>query len=109
MVGSHTTANGRARQSSLSRCKRDAHITMHFVYIAKSLKDNGFYVGCTNNLKKRLNYHNSGKTRSLRNRNPLKIIYTEQYFSAEEAYNREKQIKSYKGGEAFKKLISNSN
>ena len=78
---------------------------MNFVYILKSLKDDGYYIGCTTNLNKRIRAHNSGKTQSLKNRRPLKIIYVEEYKSAEDAYNREKQIKAFKGGEAFKKLL----
>lgn len=79
---------------------------MYSVYILQSKKDGGYYVGCTSNLYKRLLAHNSGKTVSLKNRQPLKLIYFEEYNSIEEAYKREKQIKSYKGGEAFKKLIN---
>lgn len=78
---------------------------MYSVYILQSLKDNGFYVGCTSNLEKRLHYHNAGKTRSLINRRPLKVVHIENYHSSAEAYSREKQIKSFKGGEAFKKLL----
>lgn len=38
-------------------------------------------------------------------RNRGEVIYVEKYDSIEDAYKREKQIKSYKGGSAFKKLI----
>ena len=79
---------------------------MYFVYILKSEKDGEYYIGCTTDLRKRLIVHNSGETQSLKHRRPLRIIYTENYPTASEAYNREKQIKSYKGGGAFKKLIS---
>ena len=79
---------------------------MHFVYILKSKKDERYYVGCTSDIDKRIKAHNAGKTRSLKNRRPLDLVYTEKYTSMEDAYNREKQIKSYKGGEAFKKLVS---
>ena len=78
---------------------------MHFVYILKSLKDGGFYIGCTTNLDKRLSIHNSGKAESLKKRRPLEIIYFERYDDQKRAYDRERQIKRYKGGEAFKKLI----
>ena len=78
---------------------------MYHVYILKSLRDNGYYIGCTSDLDKRIREHNSGKTVSLRNRRPLEIIYSERYDNQAEAYSREKQIKSYKGGSAFKKLI----
>ncbi|MGC9365067.1 MAG: hypothetical protein ACP5FZ_10915 [Fidelibacterota bacterium] len=35
----------------------------------------------------------------------MKIVYFERFTSLSEAKLRENQIKSYKGGEAFKKLI----
>ena len=78
---------------------------MYSVYILRSLKDGGYYIGCTNNLSRRLNDHNHGKTPSLKNRIPLEIIYSEIYTNQSEAFAREKEIKSYKGGGAFKKLI----
>jgi len=78
---------------------------MYYVYILRSLKDNGFYIGCTSDLDRRLYIHNSGKTLSLKNRRPLKVIYVEKYRNPVDAYKREKQIKSYKGGEAFKRLM----
>ena len=65
----------------------------------------GYYIGCTSNIEQRLAEHNKGKTPSLKNRRPLEMVYVEKYDKREDAYKREKQIKSYKGGEAFKKLI----
>ena len=36
---------------------------MHYVYILQSINDpNRIYVGCTNNLKKRLTTHNAGSS-----------------------------------------------
>jgi len=70
---------------------------MYFVYILQSKKDNGFYIGCTSNLEKRIDCHNNGKTQSLRHRRPLEIIYVEEYNDASRAYVREKEIKAYKG------------
>jgi|SRR3989344_6038186 len=81
-------------------------ITMYFVYILKSKKDNGFYIGCTSNLQKRIEMHNSGKTQSLKHRRPLEIIYIEEYTDSSRAYQREKEIKSFKGGRAFQSLIN---
>ena len=77
----------------------------YFVNILKSEKDGGFYSGYTTNLKRRLAEHNSGKTKSLRNRVPLSLIYYERYPSKSAAKYREEQIKRYKGGEAFKRLL----
>ncbi len=79
---------------------------MYFVYIIRSLKNNKYYIGYTNNLKRRIKEHNHNNTRSLINKGPFVLIYNEKYNSVTEAKKREKQIKSYKGGNAFKKLIS---
>ena len=77
----------------------------YFVYVLQSKKDSGYYIGYTSDLDIRLKEHNQGKTRSLRHRLPLKIIYFEEYNDKKEAKLREKQIKSYKGGKAFSELI----
>ena len=78
---------------------------MYYVYILRSLKDGRYYIGFTSDVESRLAYHNAGKQRSTKNRIPFVLVYTENYSPKDEALNREKQIKSYKGGEAFKKLI----
>lgn len=77
----------------------------YYVYVLKSLKDGGFYVGCTKDLNRRILEHNKGKTFSLKNRRPLIVVYSEKHDNVNNAYNREKQIKSYKGGNELKKLI----
>jgi predicted GIY-YIG superfamily endonuclease len=41
----------------------------------------------------------------LKNRGPFKLVYKEEYTTLKEARERERQIESYKGGNAFKKLI----
>ena len=81
---------------------------MYFVYILKSLTHNRHYIGSTGDLRNRLNYHNSGRVKSTKAYRPWEIIYTENFNTKSEALKREKKIKSFKGGEAFKKLI-NSN
>ena len=77
----------------------------HYVYILRSLKDGKYYIGETTDLAARLAYHNAGKQRSTRYRVPFELIYSEVLTDRTEALKREKQIKSYKGGQAFKKLI----
>ncbi len=43
---------------------------------------------------------------SVRHRGPFELIYKEEVETKIEAIRREKEIKSYKGGEAFRKLVS---
>ncbi len=86
--------------------KARASLLMYFVYILQSLKSGRRYTGYTNNLERRLAEHNAGRTRSLFKYRPLEIIYTEEYNTLNEARSRERQIKSYRSGEAFKKLLN---
>lgn len=78
---------------------------MFIVYIIKSKNFCRYYIGHTNDLKQRLIRHNSGKVKSTKFYRPWEIIYTERKENKSEAIRREMQIKSYKKGEAFKKLI----
>ena len=80
----------------------------YYTYILQSEKDHRYYIGSTSDLKRRLHEHNSGKTKSLRFRRPLFVIHQEEYETRELAESRERQIKSYKGGNAFKQLILGS-
>ncbi len=76
------------------------------IYILQSLKDRRYYVGCTNQpIDERVEGHNSGDTPSTKYRRPLVVVYRERVQNQEEAFAREKVIKSYKGGNAFKKLV----
>ena len=78
----------------------------HYVYILQSLKDNRYYIGESSDVEERLLFHNSGRQRSTKFRIPFRLILVEEYPNRDEALKREKQIKSWKGGEAFKKLIA---
>lgn len=71
----------------------------------KSDKTGRCYIGYTSDLKKRFSYHNNGNNKSTRLGIPWHIVYTEQVEEKHDAWKREHQIKSYKGGDAFKKLI----
>jgi putative endonuclease len=79
---------------------------MYYVYILRSLRDQKYYIGSTADIESRLSYHNAGRQRSTRRRIPFVLVYSEKHTLRSEAEAREKQIKSYKGGEAFKRLIS---
>ena len=77
-----------------------------YVYVIKDINSGRFYVGYTSNLLKRIKEHNRGKTRSLRNRGPFELVYSEIYETRHEAYKKEQEIKKFKSGIKFKKLIN---
>ena len=70
---------------------------MFFVYILQSLKDSKRYIGSTNDISRRLEEHNEGRVKYIRNRIPFKLVHVEEYNTKEEALQREKYIKSRKG------------
>jgi len=71
---------------------------MHYVYLLKSKKTGGYYIGCTKDLRKRIVEHNSGKSTYTKIRAPWEIRYYEAYFSKDDAFQREKQLKKNKSG-----------
>ena len=80
-------------------------IKMYFVYILKSLIVLRYYIGSSENVARRLSDHNSGKVKSTKAYKPWEIVYLERFDIKSYALKREKQIKSYKSGNAFKKLL----
>ena len=78
---------------------------MWYVYVIQNDINNRFYIGATNNISRRLREHNRGKTKSIAHFGAYHLVYSEKYSSLQEARQREQQIKAYKGGNAFKKLL----
>ena len=80
---------------------------MNYTYILEC-SDGTFYVGWTNNLKKRIKTHNQGKgARYTRGRTPVNLVYWEEYDSRSDAQKREITIKNYSRKEK-ERLINES-
>ena len=79
---------------------------MYTVYVLRSLKDNKQYVGYTSNFKRRFAEHNAGRTESTKRRRPFIVIHTEQYGTQAEAKDREEYLKTGKGREELKRILS---
>ena len=69
----------------------------YYVYILQSEKDGEFYTGYTKDLKLRFEQHQKGFVESTKNRQPLKLIYSEACLNQQDATHREKYLKSYYG------------
>jgi predicted GIY-YIG superfamily endonuclease len=66
-----------------------------FVYILQC-KDGSFYTGVTPNLKRRIQEHKEGRGgRYTLLHKPLKIVFSERFYTKTEALKREKQIKGW--------------
>ncbi len=76
-----------------------------YTYVLLSLKDKWFYIGWTDDLKKRVILHNKGKVFSTKNRMPLKLVYYEACLSKEKAIDREKILKTGFGRKYIKNRV----
>lgn len=71
--------------------------TMFYTYVLQSKKDKEWYTGCTNDLQKRFNLHNAGMVSSTKGRGPFEVMYYEACKNKDDAYAREKYLKSGMG------------
>lgn len=69
----------------------------HYVYILKSQKDKGYYIGYTTDIKNRVFAHNEGLTKSTKGRRPLGMVCYQEFSNKKEALDYEKFIKSSRG------------
>jgi len=79
----------------------------YYTYVLKSKKDSKFYIGWTNNLKKRFKKHCDGKVEATSNRRPLSLIYYEVCLNKEKAIKREKYFKTGFGRRFLKGRLEN--
>ena len=78
---------------------------MWYVYVLYSSRDRKLYVGCTENVQRRLARHNAGAVPATRHRRPLTLIHFEEYTGKGNAFNRERFLKSLWGGRFKKKVL----
>jgi len=79
----------------------------YYTYVLQSEKDNDFYVGFTDNIRKRINEHNKGKVPSTKNRLPMKLLYYESCLDQDDAIRREKYLKSAWGKRYLRNRLRN--
>ena len=70
---------------------------MWYTYLLQSHKDKKWYTGCTTDLRKRFKEHNAGLSLSTKGRGPFEIIYYEACFNRNDAFARERYLKSGMG------------
>jgi putative endonuclease len=70
----------------------------YYIYILTNKNKTVLYIGVTNDLKKRLYYHNNPEAHSKSFSNKYKcnyLIYFERFFEIDDAIKREKQLKRW--------------
>lgn len=78
---------------------------MYTVYVLRSLSTGRHYVGFAADVVQRLGQHNSGITKSTKNRGPWGLVYEEQCETRSEAARREQYWKSGQGREELKRIL----
>lgn len=79
---------------------------MHYVYLLHSKKTKQFYIGSTNNLKKRFYQHNDSQNTSTKYGVPWTLAYYEAFPTKAAALEREYKLKRYgKGLSELKKRL----
>ena len=79
---------------------------MFFTYILEC-SDKSLYVGCTNNLERRFEEHNSSKRGAhyTKIRRPVILKYSETFKTLKEARKREAEIKGWKREKKLKLFV----
>ena len=78
---------------------------MHYTYVLLSKADGNFYVGYTNDLKRRFELHNKGRVQSTKDRRPLELLYYGACLGQQDATKREKYFKTYEGRMFLKRRL----
>ena len=85
---------------SLGLEERNDEVTNSMVFYIYILEcaDDSFYVGCTNNLEKRVKQHNESKWGShyAKIHRPVVLKYSEEFETLKEARHRESEIKGWR-------------
>ena len=85
--------------------RRGAVVTMYYVYILQSKKDDSCYIGVTTDLKRRIQEHNSGSTKYSNSKRPYKLIWYCSFPNKRRAYDFERYLKSSSGYAFTKKRL----
>jgi putative endonuclease len=77
---------------------------MYFVYVLQDTVTRKHYTGFTSDLEQRVGQHNSGVTKSTKNRGKWVLLHSEEFPTRPEAMRRERFLKSGKGREELRRI-----
>ena len=80
---------------------------MFYVYILESKKDGSYYIGQTENIERRLEFHNNGLSRYTSKKMPWVLVYFEEFETRTLALKRERFLKKQRNRDFYKSLINN--
>lgn len=78
----------------------------YYSYVLRSLKNGLLYKGSTENIEKRLRYHNAGESNYTSKHIPWELVIAEAFETRAEAMKREKWYKSGAGRDWIKSQLN---
>lgn len=78
---------------------------MSYVYILKSLKNESYYVGSTEDIERRFKQHNSGNVEATKYKRPYELVFRQDFKDNKTAKQVEFKIKSWKRRDFIEKII----
>jgi putative endonuclease len=77
----------------------------YFLYILRSVPSQKYYIGSSDDPKRRLQFHNTIERGFTAQYRPWEIVFTKEFSTKTEALRAEKKVKSWKNREMIRKLI----
>lgn len=78
---------------------------MSVVYVLQSELNCRYYIGSTKNLTRRLEEHNSGKSKYTSFSKPFRLVFSQEFPSLFEARRIEYRLKKFKSRKILEKII----
>ena len=79
--------------------------TVNCVYILKSLKNNTYYIGSTNDIDRRLKEHSSGRSKYTREILPIELVFIQEFQTLKQARKIELKLKKFKNKNIINRII----
>lgn len=81
---------------------------MYYCYILRSIKTEKLYIGFTDNWKRRLEQHNSGKSAATKPYIPYELIHCSCFINESDALACEKYFKTTAGWKRIHQMLANT-
>ena len=99
-------SGGQVRHILRKRINQLYYCVFHYVYYLNN-SNNISYIGCTNNLRNRLERHNNGYVPATKELRPIKLIWYSCFEDKYLAFNFEKYLKTCSGRVLINKRLIN--
>ena len=78
---------------------------MGLVYILQSLVNQRYYIGSTNDLRRRFKEHNDGRSSYTKSTRPFRLVFSQKYSTLGEARRIEYKLKKFKNRSIIERII----